>query len=432
MGPRSQPPWLVRPRDRLSLYDDPADNKGDAMRSMVMACLLGLTWFAGMTGCDSGATGGGDPADGGSMGDGGSAGDGGSTVQCTPEGAFDGAPVTAPAGKWQWVPVPETKCRNGSATGFGVRINPNSDQLVIYLQGGGACFNGTTCAINPSQFSALEFAAWSTASGSSGFFDSSRSTNPLSDWNMVFIPYCTGDVHQGNAPSMDVPGLLSPKKQAFVGYANIGYDLKRIVPTFPNVRRVLLTGESAGGFGATFNYDRIAQAFCPKEVLLLDDSGPAMSDTYLAPCLQARWRQLWNFAATLPAACTACSAANGGGLVNLTSYLAAKYPTAHLGLISSTQDSVISAFFGYGQNSCSNIDGVTPVPLSGTTFTAGLNELRQNNLAGSSAWSSYYINSVVHTYIGGAGFYGTTVSGVKLNDWVSAFLSGTAMSQVGP
>ena len=66
-------------------------------------------------------------------------------------------------------------------------------------------------------------------------------------------------------------------------------------------------GLVAGGFGAAFNYDRVSAAFCPLPVTLLDDSGPPMSDTYLAPCLQKQWRGLWNLPGVLPAACTACA-----------------------------------------------------------------------------------------------------------------------------
>ncbi len=47
----------------------------------------------------------------------GGGGDGGGMV-CSPEGAFDGAPVTAAAGQWTWVDVPQAICRNGTATGF--------------------------------------------------------------------------------------------------------------------------------------------------------------------------------------------------------------------------------------------------------------------------------------------------------------------------
>src|SRR5689334_18496513 len=72
--------------------------------------------------------------------------------------------------------------------------------------------------------------------------------------------------------------------QSFVGYTNIGHYLQRLVPTFSSATQVVLTGTSAGAFGAFLNYHRVAQAFCPKPTVLIDDSGPVMSDTYLAPC----------------------------------------------------------------------------------------------------------------------------------------------------
>lgn len=349
---------------------------------------------------------------------------------CTPEGAFNGAPITATAGQWTWVGVPEARCRNGSTTGFGVRLNPASDKLMIYLQGGGACFNATTCAANPNSFGSAEFSAWQLASGRAGIFDPANAANPVKDWNAIFIPYCTGDVHMGSAASADVPGLLSPKNQAFVGYANVGHYLKRIVPTFPNVSKVLLTGSSAGGFGALVNYNRVAQAFCPRETVLIDDSAPPFSDMYLAPCLQQRWRSIWNIQPALPSACTDCSGSNGGGIGNLAPFLTRTYPTRHFGLISSDQDAVISLFFGYGQNSCANIDSIA-LPLSGSTFQAGLADLRLNGFSGAT-WSTYYVPSLTHTYLGGPEFYSTTRSNIKLTDWSGGVISGAPAAQVGP
>src|SRR5262249_25009484 len=151
--------------------------------------------------------------------------------------------------------------------------------------------------------------------------------------------------------------------QSFVGYANVGFDLQRIVPTFTSVTRVLVTGISMGGAGALFNYARIADAFCPRETTLLDDSGPLLADTYLAPCLQQRWRDVWGLDQALPTDCAACTGAGGGGLVNYTAYLAQRYPSAELGLVSSRQDSVIASLYGFGQNACANIDGgASPLP----------------------------------------------------------------------
>ena len=58
--------------------------------------------------------------------------------------------------KWTWVPFADAKCRDGSSTGIAVNPSSGSDKLMIFLQGGGACFNATTCAGNPSSFSAAD------------------------------------------------------------------------------------------------------------------------------------------------------------------------------------------------------------------------------------------------------------------------------------
>ena len=56
-----------------------------------------------------------------------------------------------PSEKWTWVPVPGSHCRDGSATGFGINVNPASKNLMIFLEGGGACFNALTCGMNPAE-----------------------------------------------------------------------------------------------------------------------------------------------------------------------------------------------------------------------------------------------------------------------------------------
>jgi hypothetical protein len=379
-----------------------------------------------------GAGGAGGMASGGGGGAGGSGGAGGGSAVCNPEGPFDGAPVDSPAGQWTWVPVPEAKCRNGSATGFGIRKSSASTKLVIYLQGGGACFNAASCFGNPASYGSGSFDSFKNGGGTNGIFSTTNAANPVKDWSFVYVPYCTGDVHAGNKVDSDVPGTGAPQNQQFVGHANIGHYLKRIIPSFPDVTEVLLTGESAGGFGAFYNYDRVAQAFCPTPVALVDDSGPPLSDTYMAPCLQQRWRDLYNFAGTLPADCPECTTPNGGGLVNAWTLLGKKYPTASLSLVSSDRDGTIRQFYGFGQNNCSGLDGFGGGSLPEASYAAGLTEVRESFLKTSPAWSSYYVNSTSHTYLGGGAYYSTTVQGVSLTGFVTGVVDGAPAMHVGP
>ena len=294
----------------------------------------------------------------------------------------------------------------------------SSDRLVIYFEGGGACFNTATCLLNDgfSNFSAPQFIAWANTIGGGGMFDADAADNPVADWNFVYVPYCTGDVHAGDKEDAGVPGVFGA--QQFVGYRNVGLYLERIVPSFAGASHVLVTGESAGGFGAAFNYDRIADAWPGAKVTLLDDSGPPFGDMYLAPCMQQEWRSLWNLDDTIPADCTECFSPDGGGISNLAEYLATEHEGQKFGLYSSVQDAVIRTFFGFGMNDC--LGGV----MTGQMFEAGLYDLRDNILGDDPAWASFLAPGSNHTITASPLYYTTTVDGVRLVDWIADLLAG--------
>jgi len=335
-----------------------------------------------------------------------------------PPSEWDGEPLppTVP-GEWTWIDIPEAKCRNGTSTGIGVRYG-SSDAVAIFFEGGGACFNGATCLLNDgfSNFGALQFGAWKLGIGAGGIFNHKHADNPVADWNFIYVPYCTGDVHAGAKVDGGVPGVFGA--QQFVGYRNVAHYLERIVPTFPDASQVLVTGHSAGGFGAAFNFDRIADAWPAAQVTLLDDAGPPFADNYLAPCLQQAWRDLWNLDDTIPLDCDDCFGQDGGGIANLARYLAERHPGQHLALISSLRDTVIRSFFGYGMNVCKG--GI----MTGEMFEAGLLDLRDHVLADIPAWASYLMPGSAHTLITGPAFYTTTVQGTRIVDWLAELLAG--------
>ncbi len=346
------------------------------------------------------------------------------TSTSTTDSPWDGDPLPdAPVGEWNWIDFPESRCRTGTPTGIGVRYG-DVNKVVIYFMGGGACFNATTCGLNPGTYGQLDFGGFANQGGQSGIFNPNDSNNPTYNWSHIFIPYCTGDVHFGSNPGMPVNGL---GMQDFVGFDNVTMFLERVVPTFIDAEQVLVTGESAGGFGAALNYDRIADAFPNTTVTLLDDSGPPLSDAYLHACLQKQWRELWGFDETLPEACSGCFGPDGGGIYELAPYLADKHGDQKMALISSTADNVIRLFFGYGitepnDDPCG--PSLIPQSMEAWFFEDGLYDFRDNVLDGSPIWGSYFIDSTTHTWIGGDGFFSTEVDGVKLHEWVTDLVEG--------
>jgi len=319
---------------------------------------------------------------------------------------------TAPK-TWAFVPITGAKCMDGSDTGIGVNLGTNGD-LVIYLEGGGACFNATTCATVAHQSGFHQSDFQSTIAGyTDGIFDRNDAKNPLKDATFVFVPYCTGDIHAGSNASG-----FGGRTQ--VGYQNVGKDLDYLLPKSTNVGRVILTGSSAGGFGAMFNYDRVQTAFGDTPVTLIDDSGPPLSDTYLTPCLQQQTRQYWNLNAALPDGCTACNQQDGGGLGNAATFVADKHKDRRLALITSTRDGVIRSFLGFGYPDCQS--GGNPMPEQ--DYATGITELRDTTLASHTNFKVWSIDSGLHVWLVGRGALSSETShGVTLGDWLTKMLS---------
>jgi hypothetical protein len=390
-----------------------------------------------------------------------------------------GAPVSAPAG-WNFYGKDGAVCRDGSPAGFYVHFaNPSSSKLFIYLEGGGACDSATFCSHNPANIGtvfsggadsqgqtiggSLTFvsgpqqpyvpiaAQGLTAAVSPGIFDFTQSANPFQTWNGVYIPYCTGDVHFGTADGVTIPGqdlLPALTNQHFVGHLNFEKFLARIVPTFPNLSQVVLTGASAGGFAAGLSYGLVQDSFGPNvPVSVIDDSGPPFSEQYLPACLQKEWRQLWGFDAALPSDCTECFQEDGSGLTNIVYYWLHKYPQAKVAFVSTMQDEVIRLFFSQGDNSCASNDATSlDVGLAagndytGAEYTSGLDDL-VSTFQCTGRLATYfiggqnpnYMHPTHHQHIFRDEFYQaiTNDGGTTMAQWATDFVQGN-LQILGP
>jgi len=99
-------------------------------------------------------------------------------------------------------PGGDTMCSDGSPYRFFVRPG-DSDKLMLFFQGGGACWNGGMCdpdleptyrinlrEVDPERYN--------------GVFLTQHPDNPLSDHSVVFAPYCTADVHCSDCSQPEV------------------------------------------------------------------------------------------------------------------------------------------------------------------------------------------------------------------------------------
>ena len=226
-------------------------------------------------------------------------------------------------------------------------------------------------------------------------FNRGEPSNPFRTMSYIFVPYCTGDVHAGNA----VPTYGS-RQVHHKGAANVEALLPRLTATFPSAGRVYLAGSSAGAFGAQLNYERVATAFPNAEVHVLADSGQMITPN---GSLQSTWFTNWGV--TVPAACTNCTT----DFTRYPAYLADTYPDSRFGLLAWDQDQVLRTFFAY----------------NATTYETLTRQLLVSSYNGKANARYFLKNGANHTFLGSLNVI-TSTTGITLNTWVTQWVEGSS------
>ena len=210
-------------------------------------------------------------------------------------------PVRDSYDTWLKIEPPGIVCGDGSPYKFFVNYSDKSDNLVVMFEPGGACWDYDSCAgkngirgaANPH---GLTDDHWNMAQFISPFTSRFDDTSPTRDWNMVYVPYCTGDVHTGVKTVTYASDDASPDLEFHHdGHAAVMNVVGWLDDNFTHVPKMLSTGCSAGGVGALVNYRFLRNGVRAVEKgYLIDDSGPIFtSDGYSKP-MHAMIRSAWN------------------------------------------------------------------------------------------------------------------------------------------
>ncbi|QGX41800.1 pectin acetylesterase-family hydrolase [Permianibacter aggregans] len=194
---------------------------------------------------------------------------------------------------WQTVKLaPETGavCGNGSTYKFFVNRVPNTRNTIIYLEGGGACWDYASCsgaagirgARNPNGIPDDYMSLMNPgASLVSPFVVRLHpwTRTKTQNWNMVYVPYCTGDIYSGDKVAIyeDENGQNAPLVWHHNGLRNMRAVLSWLKDNLQRPTQLLTTGCSAGGAGSLTNYAHIRRDMEPTKGFLIDDSGPVFA-----------------------------------------------------------------------------------------------------------------------------------------------------------
>src|SRR5690606_8106112 len=147
------------------------------------------------------------------------------------------------------------------------------NKVLVYYQGGGACWNFLTCSEFFPVFKERVTDGDDPSNFRSGFADLDDPNNPFRDWHAVFVPYCTGDVHWGDAVvDHEMSGQTTTIHHK--GFVNAQVAEKWAREHFVNPDQVFVTGSSAGSYGAIVNALPLQEFAWPStEFVVLGDGG---------------------------------------------------------------------------------------------------------------------------------------------------------------
>lgn len=321
-------------------------------------------------------------------------------------GSGAGPAIPAPGTLEIVEPGAPTICSRGTPFRFAA-AGGDPKKLVLDFQGGGACWNAFTCSIADAIFtaeapSAAELQARFEGKQYRGIYQLDDADNPVAGWTLIHIPYCTGDVHWGDA-TVEYSADVTIRHNGFTNAQTVlAWVYERYQP-----EEILVTGCSAGAYGAIGHAAYIAKQYPDAKLRVVADSGCGIvSESFFKESFPS-----WN--AQLPTFVTGLAGKDilTLDIVELYTAIAADFPNARFAQQTTAFDKDQTGY--YTAMGGAEADWSPKMLQSLADISAGTPNFR------------YYLSpGPVHCLHPYDLFYSRESAGTKYTDWLSSFIGG--------
>lgn len=190
-------------------------------------------------------------------------------------------------GKWYAIDIDNAVSSDGSKW-QGYFRKGSQNKVVLYFYGGGFSVNEYTAArsmdveggfYNPRLNTGLNVMTYAIKEWGIG---NAAQDNILKDWTFIGVPYCNGDFHSGTGEKEYTALDGSTKTIHYHGYTNYRRLVTKVfdyIDSSPD--QLLITGSSAGGFGAAILADDAIELFNnPQDITVLVDSSLLITEDW--------------------------------------------------------------------------------------------------------------------------------------------------------
>lgn len=291
-------------------------------------------------------------------------------------------------------------CLRGGEYWMSVRDGSHDPaDLVIYLQGGGACWSDLCQAFD---------SLGTPAVPDSGLLNRDLAGNAFADWNVAYLPYCDGSLFAGD---IDIDEDADDVADRFHrGLINLSAGLDVAHDRFPDAERIVLAGASAGGYGVHIANMLVRTLWSEAEIIVVADCGVGLGkpgDFEFIPALLAEW----NIARLLPDDCVDCVTDH---ITGLPRWQLNKDQNMRFAAIAAYDDAIIGGVFL----------GLEDGQLRAAIET----ELDELATAHPGRYHRFLFDSTLHTTIGADSVSGTAVPGLTAT-YDETVVDGTSVAE---
>lgn len=351
-----------------------------------------------------------------------------------------GASAQTP-GSWQKIEAPPPVTVDGKTYSATCSGYPGTDptfsfwarrgtsrNLMVYFEGGGACWDSVSCTFpiaglppEVPQLFVPQVPPGLDPASFGGAFDATERRNPVKDWTVVYIPYCTGDLHAGSAtrtyanvghPVLPLPSTFEIQHR---GFDNFMVVLDWMKKNLGAPRNLLVTGVSAGGYGATINAPWLAKTWPQARMSVLADASQGVTTPAFDQGTPGRGS--WNVQLEPGVFGTDPAAVPGNDFARR---LAQGLPKARVAQFTTKNDLVQIGFYDLIR---------TSYPPGGSCPDARIDWYQQMSTklqadaASTPNFRHYVARGVYHTLMGDDQFYKERSAGVAFTRWLDAMLA---------
>lgn len=287
-------------------------------------------------------------------------------------------------------------CGDGSEYSMSTRDQGSSD-LMIFIEGGGACWSDYCIYVDSIGEKGIP---------ENGILDPELANNPVKDFNHVYLPYCDGSLSAGD---VDIDTDDDGENDRFQrGLHNLSAALDVAASTFPSPSRIVLAGQSGGGYSTIFALPLVRELYPDVPIDVINDSGVGIARPN-DPAFLEQLIDEWDISAFIPESCADCLP-DDGHMTNYLIWQTEQDPNVRRSYLSYSGDTIVGTNF---------------LRIGGASYEQALiAEMAKQEAAHPDRVRSWIAPGLLHTFI--VASPQAELEGVVLMDWLDAMLSGSA------